>query len=72
MSAEFLFMDDDNRPHRAYIVEECLQSADITRMDCPAYSPDLNPIDHVWDMLVQRVAVRQPPPTCLPELSNHT
>ncbi|GBN77164.1 Transposable element Tcb1 transposase [Araneus ventricosus] len=47
---------------------ECLQSEDITRMDWPAYSPDLNPIEHVWDMLGRRIAARQPPPTCLPEL----
>ncbi|GFW52263.1 transposable element Tcb1 transposase [Trichonephila clavipes] len=46
----------------------CLQSEDITRMDCPAYSPDLNRIEHVWDMLRRRIAARQPPPTCLPEL----
>ncbi|GFW58852.1 transposable element Tcb1 transposase [Trichonephila clavipes] len=37
-------------------------------MDWPAYSPDLNPIEHVWDMLNRRIAARQPPPTCLPEL----
>ncbi|GFW01605.1 DDE_3 domain-containing protein [Trichonephila clavipes] len=37
-------------------------------MDSPAYSPDLNPIEHVWDMLGRRIAARQPPPTCLPEL----
>ncbi|GBL82965.1 Transposable element Tc1 transposase [Araneus ventricosus] len=49
-------------------VHECLQSEDITRMDWPAYSPDLNPIEHVWDMLGRRIAARQPPPTCLPEL----
>ncbi|GFW16222.1 transposable element Tcb2 transposase [Trichonephila clavipes] len=37
-------------------------------MDWPTYSPDLNPIEHVWDMLGRRIAARQPPPTCLPEL----
>ncbi|GFX35161.1 transposable element Tc3 transposase [Trichonephila clavipes] len=68
MGAEFLFMDDNARPHRANTVDECLQSEDITRMDWPAYSPDLNPIEHVWDMLDRRIATRQPPPTCLPEL----
>ncbi|GFW17571.1 transposable element Tcb1 transposase [Trichonephila clavipes] len=49
MDAEFLFMDDNARPHRANIVDECLQSEDITHMDWPAYSPDLNPIEHVRD-----------------------
>ncbi|GFY10592.1 transposable element Tcb1 transposase [Trichonephila clavipes] len=68
MGAEFLFMDDNARPHRANIVDECLQSEDITCMDWPAYSPDLNPIDYVWDMLGRRIATRQPPPTCIPEL----
>ncbi|GFU79868.1 transposable element Tcb1 transposase [Trichonephila clavipes] len=37
-------------------------------MDWPAYSPDLNPIELVWDMLGRRIAARQPPSTCLPEL----
>ncbi|GFY32148.1 transposable element Tcb1 transposase [Trichonephila clavipes] len=59
-SAEFLFMDDSDRLHHANIVDECLQSEDITRMDWPAYSPDLNPIEHVWDMLGRRIAARQP------------
>ncbi|GFW16348.1 transposable element Tcb1 transposase [Trichonephila clavipes] len=58
--AEFLFMDDNARPQRASIVDECLQSEDITRMDWTAYSPDLNPIEHVWDMLGRRIAAHQP------------
>ncbi|GFV26136.1 transposable element Tc3 transposase [Trichonephila clavipes] len=68
MGAEFLFMNDNARPHRANIVDECLQSEDITRFDWPAYSLDLNPIDNVWNMLRRRIASRQPPPTCLPEI----
>ncbi|GFV68613.1 transposable element Tc3 transposase [Trichonephila clavipes] len=67
MGAEFLFMDDNARPHLANIVDECLQSEDITRMDWPEYSPDLNPTEHVWDMLGRRIAAHQPSPTCLPE-----
>ncbi|GFV35310.1 transposable element Tcb2 transposase [Trichonephila clavipes] len=40
----FIFMDDNARPHRTLAVEEQLESEDITRMDWPAYCPDLNPI----------------------------
>ncbi|GFU56238.1 hypothetical protein TNCV_712941 [Trichonephila clavipes] len=40
-------MDDNARPHRANIADEFLQSEDVTHMDWPAYSPDLNPIEHV-------------------------
>ncbi|GFT50167.1 transposable element Tcb2 transposase [Trichonephila clavipes] len=61
-------MDCNARTHRANIADECLQSEDITRMDWPAYSPDLNPIEQVWDMFGRRIEARQPLPTCLPEL----
>ncbi|GFY33746.1 transposable element Tcb1 transposase [Trichonephila clavipes] len=71
MGAEFLFTDDNASPHRANIVDECLQLEDITRMDWSVYSPDLNPIEHVWDMLGRRIVARQHPLTYLPELRGH-
>ncbi|GFV01403.1 DDE_3 domain-containing protein [Trichonephila clavipes] len=71
MGAEFLFMEDNARPHQANIVYECLQSDDITCMDWPAYSPDLKPIEHVWDMLGRRIAARQPSPPVYRNFGGH-
>ncbi|GFS52841.1 transposable element Tcb2 transposase [Trichonephila clavipes] len=51
-------MDDNAQPHWTLDVEELLESENITRMDWPAYSPDLNPIEHVWDALGKRIAAR--------------
>ncbi|GFV90425.1 transposable element Tc1 transposase [Trichonephila clavipes] len=53
---DFIFMDDNARPHRTLAVEELLESEDITRTDWPAYSLDLNPTEHVWDALGRRIA----------------
>ncbi|GFV60814.1 transposable element Tcb2 transposase [Trichonephila clavipes] len=44
---QFLFMDDNAPCHRTVAAEQLLKSEDIERMDWPARSPDLNPIEHV-------------------------
>ena len=39
-------------------------------MDWTARSPDLNPIEHAWDMLQRRISARDPQPRTVRELTN--
>ncbi|GFW39549.1 transposable element Tc1 transposase [Trichonephila clavipes] len=60
---KFVFMDDNATCHRTLIVQDCLDSEGIQRLVWPARSPDLNPIENVWDALGRQVAGRNYPPT---------
>ncbi|GFT89981.1 transposable element Tcb2 transposase [Trichonephila clavipes] len=60
---------NDNAPcHRTVAAEQLLESEDTERMDWLARSPDLNPIEHVWDFLGRRLAARTLPPVTIREL----
>ena len=66
----FMLMDDNARPHRARVVEAYLEGEGIERMDWPARSPDMNPIEHAWDVLQRRISARNPKPDTLQELAD--
>ncbi|GFT25985.1 transposable element Tcb2 transposase [Trichonephila clavipes] len=68
MGLQFLLMDDNAPCHRTVAAEQLLESEDIERMDWPARSPDLNPIEHVWNFLGRRLAARTLPPVTIREL----
>ncbi|GFT14326.1 transposable element Tcb1 transposase [Trichonephila clavipes] len=58
-----LFMDDNATCYRILAVQDCLDSEGIQRLVWPARSPDLNPIEIVWDALGRQVAGRNYSPT---------
>ncbi|GBL92296.1 hypothetical protein AVEN_35844-1 [Araneus ventricosus] len=68
MGTDTIFMDDNARPHRARLVRSYLESQTIPRMAWPARLPNLNPIEHVWDVLERRIAGHSAPPGTLHEL----
>ena len=64
----FILMDDNARAHRARVTDQYLEQATIVRMEWPARSPDLNPIEHAWDMLQTAVSSRPVQPASVQEL----
>ena len=50
-----LFQQDNARPHVSRSTMNWMDEHNIKRMEWPAYSPDLNPIENLSGILVQRV-----------------
>ena len=53
-----LFQQDNARPHTANLSKACLEHHRIALLDWPAKSPDMSPIEHLWDELGRRVRKR--------------
>ena len=55
-------MDDNATAHRAKIVIQYLEVQGVERIYWPARSPDINLIEHAWEMLQRHVCARQHKP----------
>ncbi|KAL0203597.1 hypothetical protein M9458_001615, partial [Cirrhinus mrigala] len=56
------------RPHVARICTQFLEAENIPVLAWLAYSPDMSPIEHVWDALDQHIHQRVPVPANIQQL----
>ena len=63
-----ILQQDNARPHTARVTTDYLQRSGIQLLQWPSLSPDLNPIEHLWDHVQRQLNVTQPRPTTAREL----
>ena len=59
---------DGARPHTTRVTQQFLAQRNINVLEWAAMSPDMSPIDHLWDELKQCVYARAQPPTNVNQL----
>ena len=51
-------MHDNARPHVARICKQFLTRNNVNVLPWPTVSPDMNPIEHIWDYFGRKVRAR--------------
>jgi hypothetical protein len=65
---DHVFQHDNAKCHVARVCQDFLNQNHIRVLPWSVLSPDLSPIEHLWDELGRRVRHRQNPPETLQEL----
>ncbi|QRW16926.1 DDE superfamily endonuclease [Rhizoctonia solani] len=63
-----IFMQDNASSHKAHIVQDWCQENGLEVFEWPANSPDLNPIENLWDQIKRELYSYETPASGMLEL----
>jgi hypothetical protein len=64
----FIFQHDNDPKHTAGVTKSYLTGADIETLPWPSQSPDLNPIENIWNYLKVQIGSQERRPSSIHEL----